>query len=472
MPDKQPPDGGLTALAGYLYQTVGVLGMKAGAFHLENLTGSSDLEALLILAEQNEVRYEYLDQDAAIRRSLGLDSDDAFVLVQFKFSRQFPIPKITPSEFKKIVSRLKISTQRAQSSGQHVSGYALISNRELDAECQRMLDDAQKSNFTQQNREILRKLHVLSRIPQATWEDALQQFARNYGCVDNDIWKGIDKLVGSTIKRTIDTGSPSITKDNLIEAFTGYAGSRPLTPASVAEQSKIQLEEFFAEHHLRDKQVLVRRGVLDAISRRSEEHAIVILYGLGGNGKTVSLWHWTEEFLSSGTPLREGTYVAVTAAENVRPNFLRHLSCGWANLPAHHDRRAESMPEHVLERLRAASANAKHPILYLGIDAIDEEQNLFENTRRAAIKELLAWFWKEEQEIRRLGRLPRATIILSCRDEKEIEKGWLNLFSPFGDANERLPNVAINDFSDLELLEAARLGLSEELSARIEQSLT
>ena len=85
MSDEQPIDGGLTALAGYLYQTVGVLGMKAGAYQLENLAGSADLEAILLLVKQNELRYEYLDQDAAIRHKLGIDDRDKFVLVQFKF---------------------------------------------------------------------------------------------------------------------------------------------------------------------------------------------------------------------------------------------------------------------------------------------------------------------------------------------------------------------------------------------------
>src|SRR5260370_36346301 len=131
MSNKQSIDGGLTALAGYLYQTVGVLGMKAGAYQLDNLTGSSDLEALLILVKRNELLYEYLDQDAAIRDSLGIDDWDGFVLVQFKFSRQMPPPTIAPKELTKILKRLKESTQRAQNLGQYASGYALISNREL-----------------------------------------------------------------------------------------------------------------------------------------------------------------------------------------------------------------------------------------------------------------------------------------------------------------------------------------------------
>lgn len=104
--DEQSIDGGLTALAGYLYQTVGVLGMQAKAYRLENLIGSNDLEALLMLIQQGELLYEYLDQDAAItRRSLGIDPQAEIVLVQFKFSRQTPPAKIGKQELFTILFR-------------------------------------------------------------------------------------------------------------------------------------------------------------------------------------------------------------------------------------------------------------------------------------------------------------------------------------------------------------------------------
>ena len=470
MPNEQTIDGGLTALAGYLYQTVGVLGMKAGAYQLNNLTGSTDLEAILLLVKQNELRYEYLDQDAAIRHPLGIDNQDTFVLVQFKYSRRTPVPKIAQQELTKIVSRLKESTQRSQQLGQQISGYVLISNRELGPTAEAMIRNVQAVHSNQQNGDILRQLRIIPPISKETWEKSLKAFARTYGCFDNDIRKGIDERIGSIIHQTVNHGSPSITKSDLIEAFTGWHSTRQLTAISVAEQSRVKLDEFFLHHHLNQKQNLVRRTVLDTISQLSEEHAIVIVYGFGGNGKTVSLWHWTEEFLSSAVPQQEGTYTAIMAAEDVPPDCLTHLLCDWAELPHHHDWRAERMPEHVLERLQVASPDAKHPILYLNIDAIDEEQNLSDSTYHT-IKQMLAWFWKEESEVRRLGRSPRATVILTCRDKSEIASRWLHLNSPFGDADEHLPSVEVNDFSPIELLEAARLGLSEELAARIEKAL-
>src|ERR1700730_9361429 len=132
MTDEQSIDGGLTALAGYLYQTVGVLGMQAKAYRFENLTGSNDLEALLMLIQQGELLYEYLDQDAAITRcSLGIDPQTEILLVQFKFSRQIPPAKIGEQELSTILTRLLESARRAKNLGQQIIGYALISNREL-----------------------------------------------------------------------------------------------------------------------------------------------------------------------------------------------------------------------------------------------------------------------------------------------------------------------------------------------------
>ncbi len=470
MADEQSSNGGLTALAGYLYQTVGVLGMKAGAYQLANLTGSADLEVLLTLARQSPVYYEYLDQDAAIRQSLGLEVLDTFVLVQFKFSRQIPVPKISPGELKEILGRLRSSTRRAQQLGQQISGYALISNRELGPEAQQMLHNAQTADPPQRNSNILRQLRVLPPISKTSWEGALREFARTYGCLDSEIQKGIDEGVGSIIRQTVDRGSPLITKAGLIGAFTGFPGARQLTPSSVAEQSRIQLDTFFAQRHFQQKHMLVRRTVLDTISQLSEEHAIVIVYGLGGNGKTVSLWHWMEEFLSSSVPQQRGAYTAILAAEDVQASCLTHVLCDWANLPADHGWRENHRPQYVFERLRVASPGAKHPIFYLEVDAIDEEQNLSDGTRHA-IKQLLKWFWEEELAIHRSGRFPQATIILTCRDEMEIARRWLYLNSPFGDTAVRLPSVAVNDFEPEELLEAAQRGLQREFFARIEKAL-
>jgi hypothetical protein len=198
---------------------------------------------------------------------------------------------------------------------------------------------------------------------------------------------------------------------------------------------------------------------------------------LGGSGKTVTLWHWVNEFLSLDQPQQKGAYTAILSVEDVPANCLTHLFCEWAHLHAHHAWRAESMPEHILERLHAASPNADSPIFYLNLDALDEEREILDASRQA-MKQLLRWFWKEECAIRVTKRRPKATLILTCRNAKEIADDWLHLHSPFDDPSERddlserLAIINVTDFSDGELREAAQLGVAKEVASRIEKALS
>ena len=165
MSDEHSVDGGLTALAGYLYQTVGVLGMRAGAHQLTNLTGSDDLEALLALVKDNELRYEYLDQDASIRHALGIDEQDEYILVQFKYSRQEKPPKIGSKVLTEIIKRLKESANRAKSLGHRVTGYGLITNRALGPEAQTARDTVQTANSSPHGKDtnhILGQLRIIT----------------------------------------------------------------------------------------------------------------------------------------------------------------------------------------------------------------------------------------------------------------------------------------------------------------------
>lgn len=398
--------------------------------------------------------------------------------MQFKFSRQIPPAKIGEQELSTILTRLLESARRAKNLGQQIIGYALISNRELGPTAidmrQKVLEASSIRKDTKNS--ILRSLQIIPPIAKATWETSLKAFACTYGCVDRDIRIGIGERIGNIILQTVEHGSPSLTQADLVNAFTGFSGAQPMTPERVARESKKQLDDFFLHHHLSEKQTLVRRATLDAISRCAEEHALVVVSGLGGSGKTVALWHWVNEFLSHNSPQQKGTYAAILSIQDVQVDCLTHLFCDWAHLPSHHAWRAENMPEHILERLQAASPKAGSPIFYLNLDALDEERELLERSRQA-IKQLLRWFWKEECTVREARRRPKATLILTCRNAEEVADDWLHLYSPFDDMPgldnmpERLPIVRIADFSDSELGEAAQLGVAKEIASRIEKAL-
>src|SRR5689334_11517029 len=122
----RPHDGGRSALTGFLYQTVGVLGMTALA-HSGN-EDPSELTTILELVHKGEIWPEELDQDAVIQ-VLGLGTGDEYVLVQFKYSRLASPPDIRPLELQEIVDRLIASAERAQRQASQVTRYVLITNR-------------------------------------------------------------------------------------------------------------------------------------------------------------------------------------------------------------------------------------------------------------------------------------------------------------------------------------------------------
>ena len=101
MADKQ--DGGRWALAGYLYQIVGMLSIPA---HVSNLalksrdSGTDDVDVLIDLDVSGsddaliEAQHEQFGEDALFRKG------DKGVLVQFKHSSIHPPRKIDRTELK------------------------------------------------------------------------------------------------------------------------------------------------------------------------------------------------------------------------------------------------------------------------------------------------------------------------------------------------------------------------------------
>lgn len=88
-------DGGLTALGGFLYQTVGAMGIAAGAY--QNISGlqleNADIETLLGFAKESVIRYEDEDQDTSIRYMLH-GEQRGYILVQLSIPRSI-LPKLS-----------------------------------------------------------------------------------------------------------------------------------------------------------------------------------------------------------------------------------------------------------------------------------------------------------------------------------------------------------------------------------------
>lgn len=456
-------DGGLTALGGFLSQTVGALSLKADTFqeYQDAPTNKDDLETLLGFAKDGEMRYEDEDQDVSIRHVLH-DEQPGYILVQFKYSSISPRPPITQYDIRKIISRLKASEEKARVHGRQVTGYSLLTNRPLNADTQRMVETYRLP------------FYVAHSLPERYWEERLRQFARGFSCINSEIDAGIRQGIGELLLRSTNPGyygEPVITREMLIGIFTGCQTTHALTPEIVAKESQQQLSKLCTEFlHLGTPPLLVRQSVHKRLSDLVEQHAFVVLSGVGGNGKTAALCQWMDDCFVSALPQRLGTYYNLSRSQSVQEDFLAQQFCTWAHVPTSHHWYLLRTPEQILDRLEIARAasmktpSINHPIFVLGLDAVDEA---FQEHDQHALRTLLMWFW--EQEVH-LSHQPRATLIVTCRDTEELAER-LSIVSPYGERPKPFRNVEVpvEKFSPSELVAAARLHLPT-FAERFEQA--
>jgi hypothetical protein len=462
-------DGGQRALAGYLYQIVGVLGMQARAHGSDSAPDSSELEALLSLVRTGQLLHEYLDQDAVLHQ-LGIGGGDDYVLVQFKYSSQTPPPTIGPKELTKIVSRLSRGAEQARGIDENTLGYTLITNRNLGPQAQALKGAAERGeapcDLSASQCLVLVQLRVITNLRMTEWQEALESFAQRFGAEEDDIERGINCLIGDLVRRTAELGDAPVSNSDLIDAFTEYDCTRPLTLESIAEISSLGLNRFIDEHGLPGKPV--RRRLLDEIARVSSQRALVVLHGLGGCGKTIALWQWANE-TATAQPPRGRPSTAISAAGVIPHHWITQTICDWAGLPPINHRRRAEEPDRAIQRLQIALAGESQPILFLGLDGLDE--SIGDASQGRIVRDLLRWFWEEDEEARQEARPPKAALVVTCRSAEEVIEDWLRLdVSGYGYRGIRPEEVKVLDFLPEELIEAARVGLPA-LSGRIETTL-
>jgi hypothetical protein len=416
-------DGGVSALAGYLYQIVGVLGMKAWAHCSDASSDSEKLDALLTLTRTAGLHHEHFDQDAVIWQ-LGIESDDECVFVQFKFSRQTPPPTISPGELLDIVNGLDKSSQRASELGCNVTGYALVTNRQLGDQAEELRQAAKKGVShprlkSNEQSTILNQLRIITELHLSEWDVVLRRFGREFGATEQEVEDGINKLIGYVFSQTVKQNGVLVTEANLIEAFTGCQDARPLIPESVVEHSARSINDF----PINLPMAPVRRQLLNEITEATSKRALVVLHGLGGCGKPVALCQWAQE-LTAVSPPGAGAFTTIGLASDAVRFWIAEVICEWGNIFQNPSRRSEQ-PEHALERLRLANPDLALPIIHLGLDGLDEAIGNADQVN--IVKEILRWFWEEDKRLQQELRPPRATLVLTCRDARDLEQKWLRL---------------------------------------------
>ncbi len=340
MPETLQSDGGRNALAGFLYQIVGALGLKAVAA-AHSAGGEEELDALVSVTKEARLEHEKFGQDVVLSDLLG---DEGLTLVQFKFSPRSPPRPIETGEFEKIVRRLAASEEDAEREGKIVSRYYLITNRQCELKSlpvngepvfgttnpahghpsNRRGKPSKASNAGRRAEKIRERLLVIRGVSLTSWLLNLERFARTFGCRDSEIKSGIDKLVGLVHRRTVEVGSVEIERRHLVEAFTEFAGSRPLTHEDLRPFCEKWISRF-SGLVVRQGQA-VRRSILDDLDREVVQNALVILEGPGGSGKSTALATWAR-MTQAVPPPKPGVVISVWLASRIRPSLVREEYC-------------------------------------------------------------------------------------------------------------------------------------------------
>jgi hypothetical protein len=278
-------DGGRWALAGFLYQIVGMLSMVARAsqpaeFSCEN--GETEVDSLLTLPNVGGRVQAYHErfEDAAFT------ADDECVLVQFKYSSTGR--RIDVGEAREITSKLSESVEAAATEGYNVTACVLFTNRELTSRDGR----AARQHWESEKQKCPYDLRYYKSAPIESLIKGLNEFGREYGLFDNEIEEGIKRLIGHVFLQTGDLFNKPFGQSDFIGCLVGSDRARRLTAARICEQPHQRLEDFgnWIGINQWDSYPIQRARLHDVIEAINENRALIGLCGQGGCGKSTLIW--------------------------------------------------------------------------------------------------------------------------------------------------------------------------------------
>jgi hypothetical protein len=455
-------DGGRAAIAGFLYQIVGVTGLQAIAFggQSDHSTATDHEISILVqrIKDATSVTHEQYDQDAVVKLIASIDASagddvtrDSDLLVQFKFSVYGVADTIGRAELDKIEKAFRRGVKRAQQMGATVQGRYLVTNRRVTPD---NVDWAGE-----------RGISIVQCVPIDSWHEQLRSFASRFGCADREIEIGSDSLVSGILRKIADGQNANITERHMIEAYTGNPNAAPLDLHSVFENTADELPSLMPRLGLASNTPPLRRDVVDEISALvTKQRSLIFLLGNGGCGKTVALWQWASETKGLSSPR---SFVTLLPAFDVTTRCITEEICGWGKYEPFHGRQNESSDQSI-ERLITANPNLGLPIFFLGLDGADE---IPDDDQRTVLTRVLKWFWKQDQHSQREGRDPQAVLVVTCRNEEAIED-WLHLrWAGFPNTEEKPATLSVDEFNDKELGDIAKMELPIQMALRILLSL-
>jgi len=455
--ERKPADGGRNGICGYVYQAILLLNMVVQPNELSGEENHEDeLDALLTLTRPDGAIFEPFDQDFGLYQDLGI-GPESMALAQIKYSRQSPPESLSQSDMERIINRLDVSAGRATKQGFAPHALLLVTNRPISPDARKLsrvvLLNALSSPLSTPpiGGEPL-PVRVVKTTSMEQAADRLYQRGQLLGATPLEVTHGIDLLVGQTMRAAANGLHGGISRSDFARAITGCPNTQPLTPDSICPQSRQMIAESFARPP-HEEDLIIRPSLLTDLDRAALDHAVILLCGRGGCGKTAVLWQWAYSKVAQ-TPPTTGAFTAIESARRLPERWIARTICAWVGIHQSDDyRRRDEDHNTALDRLARANQGHSGSIMHLGLDGWDEFAGSADRQDRLA--DLLAWAWEEERRSRD-DALPQLNLIVTSRGPDDLITGpqGLNLNAHGFPSGQSPVVIVVDDFDDLELLRA------------------
>ena len=308
-----------------------------------------------------------------------------------------------------------------------------------------------------QYREIFDELHC-KLLDEGQFREVLTREARRFGILEHECSDAADRMLTMLSNKAASLVNRRVTAAELEGELAGFRCPRRLRARNVLRAMLRHIGEE-AEHVgvPVDEKTLLRANLVHnpVFSRR----ALVIIWGPGGTGKTVTAFQVLRRRIATSEE-PPPPFVASARAEELRSAWVAETVSGWRNSPKP-DHRQESI-DTAIDRLLVASPS-DGPVLLLTLDGVDELRTAADHH---AVLSLIRWFHRCDQECLAARTLPRAVLIVTCRDRNEVSE-WIAT-GGFSAPVDEETLLRVDRFASAEICELARRTVETSVADRIE----
>lgn len=464
MPTQNAPagiDGGRAALAGFLYQILGTAGIVCSRAD-EVSSGDEHADAVLIAEPETQ------GQDLILTQ-LGLTDKCSRHVIQFKYSSRPDDYPVRPGEFIGIIEAMRKADQATDSAN---PGFVLVTNRPIAPQLQAIIGElGGPGPFTKFNRvnnqvagsgrEKTRRKLIASSLKivcegWGDWRNALRNAANAYGVLPVEFEAAVATVVGKLTEASVDPARKLVTGPMLFEWLLGFPNPRRITRSNLATVMNEDLENFRLE--IDCDLTLIRREVLESLAA-NRDRALVVLLGSGGCGKSATAYQALSSLVDGAEPV---AYVSATGMAGLSRDWVSQLVRRWRNV---RPGGAIDAARPSLERLAIAHGNLNRPVIAVVVDGVDEAITLG-GDQLAHIRELL-FMVRDIAREENGGAGPLVTLLITCRDEEELDQAWgfRRLFR-----EEEREVLRVDDFSPNELATFISQKVGGDMARRVRRS--